>query len=95
MTSSLDRRHFLRMGGALSGLGVAAPFALQLAAAGSAAGQSASDYKALVCVFLFGGADANNIVVATDQDSYGRYYAARNTGTDPIALLPPGTTPVS
>jgi len=92
----MDRRHLLRVGGAFGALGTAAPFALQLAAAGSAAGQSAPDYKALVCVFLYGGNDSHNMVLATDQDSWGRYFAARNTGADPIALMPPGTpaTPV-
>jgi uncharacterized protein (DUF1501 family) len=95
-TSPMDRRQLLRYGGALSALGAAAPFALQLAAAGSAAGQSAADYKALVCIFLFGGNDANNAVLATDADSWGRYFSARNTGADPIALMPVGTavTPV-
>src|SRR3954469_21882344 len=91
--SRLDRRQLLRAGGALSILGSAAPFALQLAAAGSAAGQSAPDYKALVCVFLFGGKDSHNMVLATDTDSWGRYFAARNTGADPIALMPVGTAP--
>jgi uncharacterized protein (DUF1501 family) len=93
MTRAVDRRHLLRIGGALSILGSAAPFALQLAAVGSAAGQAAPDYKALVCVFLYGGNDANNMVLATDTDSWGRYFAARNTGQDPIALMPVGTTP--
>ena len=91
MTTRLDRRQLLRVGGALSVLGTAAPFALQLAAAGSAAGQSAPDYKALVCIFLYGGNDGNNTVLATDTDSFGRYFAARNTGSDPIALMPVGT----
>ncbi|MFZ5720615.1 MAG: DUF1501 domain-containing protein [Pseudomonadota bacterium] len=91
--SPMDRRHFLRVGGAFSALGVGAPLALQLAAAGSAAGQTAPDYKALVCVFLYGGNDSHNTVLATDQDSWGRYFAARNTGADPIALMPPGTAP--
>jgi uncharacterized protein (DUF1501 family) len=96
MLTRMDRRHLLRVGGALGVLGSAAPFALQLAAAGSAAGQSAPDYKALVCVFLYGGNDGHNTVLATDADSWGRYFAARNTGTDPIALMPVGTaaTPV-
>ncbi|HEX3366866.1 DUF1501 domain-containing protein [Phenylobacterium sp.] len=93
MTSAIDRRHLLRVGGALSILGSAAPFALQLAAAGSAAGQAAPDYKALVCVFLFGGNDGNNTVLATDTDSFSRYFSARNTGSDPIALMPVGTAP--
>ena len=93
MSGTMDRRHLLRLGGAFGTLGVAAPFALQLAAAGSAAGQSAPDYRALVCVFLFGGNDAHNTVLATDADSWGRYFSTRNTGADPIALLPPGTAP--
>lgn len=87
------RRQLLRVGGGLSILGAAAPFAAQLAAAGAAVSQSAPDYKALVCVFLFGGNDANNMVLATDQDSWGRYFATRNTGADPIALMPAGMAP--
>lgn len=96
MSRAMDRRHFLRVGGAFSALGTAAPFAMQLAAAGSAASQSAPDYKALVCIFLHGGNDAHNMVLATDQDSWGRYFAVRNTGADPIALMPVGAaaTPV-
>lgn len=91
MTSgTINRRNFLRFGAAM---GAAAPFALQMAAVGSAAGQVASDYKAVVCIFLFGGNDANNMVLATDSDSWGRYFAARNTGNDPIALMPVGTAP--
>lgn len=90
---SIGRREFLRIGGGLTLLGAAAPFALQMAAAGQAAGQAVSDYKALVCIFLFGGNDAHNMVLATDSDSWGRYFAARNTGTDPIALMPVGTAP--
>lgn len=91
--SPMDRRHFLRVGGAFGALGVGAPFALQLAAAGSAAGQTAPDYKALVCIFLFGGNDSHNTVLATDTDSWTRYFNTRNTGTDPIALMPLGTAP--
>ncbi len=91
----LDRRQLLRIGGGLSILGAAAPFAAQLAAAGSAASQSAPDYRALVCVFLQGGNDSHNTVLATDSDSFGRYFAARNTGDDPIALMPPGTPPTA
>lgn len=93
MTSQIDRRAFLRLGMGLGGLATATSFGLQLAAAGSAAGQSATDYKALVCIFLFGGNDANNMVLPTDADSWGRYFSARNQGADPIALMPQGTAP--
>jgi uncharacterized protein (DUF1501 family) len=87
-----SRRHFLRATAALSLLGRAgAPLGINLAAVGAAAAQSAGDYRALVCVFLFGGNDATNMVLPTDADSWARYQAARNQGTQPIALLPAGT----
>lgn len=90
--SPASRRHFLKMMAAAAPLGVAAPFALQMASLGSAAAQSApTGYKALVCIFLFGGNDSHNMVLATDTDSWNRYFLARNTGNDPIALMPPGT----
>ncbi len=38
--------------------------------------QAASDYKALVCIFLNGGNDGNNMVVSRDQ--YTAYSSARN-----------------
>jgi uncharacterized protein (DUF1501 family) len=54
-----------------------------------------SDYRALVCIFMFGGNDSNNMVLATDNDSWGRYFATRNTGSAPIALMPAGTPPTA
>ncbi len=91
MRSSLDRRHFLRLTAGMAGLSTATAFGLQMAAVGSAAGQTATDYKALVCIFLYGGNDSNNMVLATDADTWGRYWTARNQGSDPIALMPVGT----
>jgi uncharacterized protein (DUF1501 family) len=93
-----SRREFLRRSSALSLLGATgAPLGLNLAAIGSAAAQSATpptDYRALVCVFLFGGNDTSNFVLPTDPDSWARYQAARNQGAQPIALAAPGTAPV-
>jgi uncharacterized protein (DUF1501 family) len=97
MTISASRRTFLRNAASLSFLGSAAPLAMQLAFSGAASAQTASaPYRALVCIFLFGGNDSHNTVLATDADSWGRYWSARNTGNDPIALMPVGTpvTPV-
>jgi uncharacterized protein (DUF1501 family) len=97
MTSTvLDRRSFLRMGGALSVLGAGAPLAFQLAASSAASAATANDYKAIVCVYLFGGNDAHNTVIATDPASWAQYWAARSTVPTPIALMPAGTgkTPV-
>ena len=94
--SPATRRHFLRMMAAMAPLGAAAPFALQLATMGSASAQTAPPaYQALVCIFLFGGNDSNNLLLATDADSWTRYFAARNTGNDPIALMPVGTAPAA
>jgi len=90
-----SRRLFLRQAGVLSAAGAAAaPLALNMAAIGSAAAQSAVDYKALVCIFLFGGNDALNMVLPTDTASWANYTAVRNQAPDSIALLAPGTVPV-
>ncbi|HUE66076.1 MAG TPA: DUF1501 domain-containing protein [Rhizomicrobium sp.] len=89
----VTRRLFARyMAGLAAATGTAAPFALQLAAMNAASAQGASGYKALVCIFLFGGNDGHNTVLATDADTFGRYFAARNIGADPIALMPVGTS---
>jgi uncharacterized protein (DUF1501 family) len=92
-----SRRHFLQATGAVA---VAAPvataFGLQLAAFSSATSQTAAaGYKAIVCIFQLGGNDSNNTVLASDADSWNRYWAARNTGSDPIALMPVGTAPLA
>lgn len=73
------RRAFLRRSGQLAMAGTALPFALNLAAMGEAAAQAApaDDYKALVCVFLFGGNDYANTVVGYDDPSYNAYSQIR------------------
>ena len=52
-----SRRAFIQRASALSLAGSATPFVMNLAAMGEAAAATASDYKALVCVFLYGGND--------------------------------------
>jgi uncharacterized protein (DUF1501 family) len=81
-------RHAATMG-TLAGAG--APLAINLLAAGNAAAQAATDYKALVCIFLFGGNDAYNMVLPTDTASWAVYGSTRNQAPDSIALLAPGT----
>ena len=93
------RRLFLRHAGAMSVLGgSAAPLLLNLSAAGSALAQSVSvstsDYKAVVCLFFFGGNDSYNMVLPTDAASWSAYSTTRNQAPDSIALLAPGTAPV-
>ncbi|MDX2151382.1 MAG: DUF1501 domain-containing protein [Bryobacteraceae bacterium] len=66
---TVNRRNFLRMLGMAGGLG-------QLSAINANA-QSASDYRALVCIFLLGGNDSNNMVVPLSAEGYGQYAQSR------------------
>jgi uncharacterized protein (DUF1501 family) len=47
----------------------------------AAQAQPAGDYKALVCVFLFGGNDGNNTVVPYDTAGYAQYAAVRSSAS--------------
>ncbi|MGK5050671.1 DUF1501 domain-containing protein [Janthinobacterium sp. RB2P8] len=87
-----SRRRFLGSMLSLAGT-TAAPFAMNLAAMGNAAAQSADDYKAMVCLFMAGGNDAFNTVLATDPTSWNEYSRLRNTGgADSIHLPGVGET---
>ncbi|HVU34382.1 MAG TPA: DUF1501 domain-containing protein [Opitutaceae bacterium] len=55
------------------------------------AGTIASDYKALVCLFLQGGYDANNLIIPSDTTSYAAYAKARSN----LALPQTGLLPIS
>src|SRR2546427_9427079 len=79
------RRAFLRRSTQLAAAGTALPFALNLAALGEAAAFEANDYKALVCVFLYGGCDYANTVVPYDSTRYGQYSAIRGGNSDGTA----------
>src|SRR3982074_2261801 len=57
----------------------------------SAATLSVSDYKALVCLFLYGGNDANNVIVPHDASGYASYSSARGALAIPQASLLPLT----
>lgn len=80
-----SRRAFLRRSGQLALSGTALPFALNLAAIGEAAAFNATDYKALVCVFLYGGNDYANTVVTYDDPSYNLYSTIRGGGAGQTA----------
>lgn len=60
------------------------------------AGALPSDYKALVCLFLNGGNDANNLIVPSDSAGYAAYAAARSNlalpRTDLLPLAPKTTS---
>jgi uncharacterized protein (DUF1501 family) len=74
-----NRRKFLRN---TSAMAAASPVAMSLAGIGQASAQSAgsgSDYKALVCLFLFGGNDHGNTLIPFDDASYASYKKWRGT----------------
>ena len=74
-----SRRQFLKTASLMSMAGVAGPFALNLAAIGAASAQTAPGYRAIVCLFLYGGNDQTNTLIPYDQPSYDQYLAARDT----------------
>ena len=47
----------------------------------AAAATTPTDYKALVCIFLGGGNDGNNLLIPTDASTYTNYAAARSALT--------------
>lgn len=77
----LSRRRLLGWGGALSAGAVGAPLLGPLLAGGGVQA-AADDYKALVCLFLYGGNDGMNMVVPRDATRHAQYAAVRG----PLAL---------
>lgn len=94
-----NRRRFLKRSGQLAISGTALPFALNLAAIGEAAAFNApGDYKALVCVFMYGGNDYANTLIPYDDPAYDQYHAIRGggvagQGASGIALAKAALTP--
>jgi len=85
MSSIYSRRRFLRQA-ACAALGTGALSAAigDLRFINAAVAQSAvTDYKALVCVFLGGGNDSNNLIIPTIPAEYSDYAAIR---TDLLAI---------
>lgn len=81
-----SRRTFLQRSAQLAFTGAALPTALNLAAMGDAAAFNApaGTYKALVCVFMYGGNDYANTVVTYDDPSHAAYNSVR--GGSGVAL---------
>lgn len=73
----LNRRAFMKRAAAVAGLGAAAPMVLNLASVGEAAAMDATDYKAIVCCFFYGGNDYANTVIPYDLPNYDLYSAIR------------------
>ena len=81
------RRDFMRLSccslASLSTLAGLSRFGMMSALA---AGPTCTDFKALVCIFLFGGNDSNNLIVPLDS-RYSQYQTARgDQGTGGLSL---------
>ena len=80
ITSPQSRRAFLKRAGILAAAGAATPWALDLAhlsAASSAQAATNNGYRALVCVFLYGGNDHHDTIVPYDPASHATYASLR------------------
>jgi uncharacterized protein (DUF1501 family) len=84
MSIQILRRNFLKGLGAITAANTLPGLSLMNAYA-----QAANDYKALVCVFLYGGNDANNLVVPVQTAEYNVYAAGRGTIALPQSSLVP------
>jgi len=85
-----SRRDFLRSAAAMS-LGAGAGFAFDLHRFNAYAAD-VGGYKALVCVFLFGGMDGHDTVIPYDTPSYNQYAAIRSALFDQYAAREIGST---
>jgi uncharacterized protein (DUF1501 family) len=77
-----NRRDFLKLSTKLAALGVTSlgvglGTSRKIFAAESATTAGLTDYKALVCVYLFGGNDGNNMIVPLDTTRYTQYQQLR------------------
>jgi uncharacterized protein (DUF1501 family) len=86
MSFQILRRNFLKGLGAITAANTLPGLSLMNAYA-----QAANDYKALVCVFLYGGNDANNMVVPVQSAEYNVYATGRGTIALPQGSLVPLT----
>src|SRR5262252_2527723 len=79
----MSRRRFLQLS---AGLGV-------VAGLGGLRVAQAADYRALVCVFMFGGNDGHNLVVPLGSAQYTAYQGARGALALPTSQLLPISDP--
>jgi len=90
-----SRRAFMRQGAcaALGATGLLSTIAnlrmLNAATAMQSTMAAEGDYKALVCLFLYGGNDANNMIIPVDPEGYAAYANARQGLALPTDTLLP------
>ncbi len=77
----ITRRSLLKLGAGSFAIMGAGGRLSRLGMLNAAVNSSTPNYKALVCIFLFGGNDSNNVIVPmqTSKQSYADYFAVRGT----------------
>ena len=85
---TLNRRDFLRTSGAAALFAATPGLAYSQVVGG---GGSFTDYRALVCVFMFGGNDSYNMLIPNTNAEYAAYAASRQN----LALLQSDLLPIS
>jgi uncharacterized protein (DUF1501 family) len=80
----MNRRNFMKHAGAITSTAALGQLGVMAARAATT-----GDYKALVCIFLAGGNDSNNMLVPLDTAGYANYAAVRSALALPQAQLLP------
>jgi len=99
--SSYSRRGFLRQA-ARAGIGLTAASAVMrdlrlISTASAQGGTMPTDYKALVCIFLAGGNDSDNTIIATNTADHANYLAIRQKlgiSLSNLLSITPDNTPI-
>ena len=97
---AINRRSFIQAAGGCSALSSGAILStlLNLKASNAAAAMQPNNldgYKAMVCIFLFGGNDSFNMLVPREDDEYADYAAIRGSGDASLALAKDDLLPIS
>jgi uncharacterized protein (DUF1501 family) len=98
-SEKINRRQFLRRGAGLcAGFSMAGMYSAlsslrMMEAKAAQCPPPGNDYRALICLFMFGGNDANNVIVPYDNNGYNAYRSARDVLSIPQASLLPIQTP--
>lgn len=84
--NELHRRAFLKRSAQMGVMGVAAPFAINMSCINDAvAFTGTGGYQALVCLFLLGGNDHDDMLIPYDNTNYNLYSAIRGGGAGQTA----------
>ncbi len=81
-----ERRYWLKKAALMAGTGAAATYNSLYAI--NAIAQQSDDYRALVCIFLYGGNDSFNMFVPRTEEFYNQYaFARRNLAVEKSQLI--------